>query len=100
MNERTTRQQIAEYLRDESGLTPSELATRFEDPTVHEGAVLGHVDHLRRSVGGDEQLLVAPPECRACGFDGFDDPANLPSRCPDCRSENLSEPVFTIRSVD
>ena len=100
MNERTTRQQITQYLRDGRGLSPSELAERFDDPTIHEGAIVAHVEHVRRSVGDEERLLVAPPECRDCGFDGFDNPEQNPSRCPDCRSENLSEPLFTIRPVE
>jgi hypothetical protein len=42
---------------------------------------------------------VAPPECAHCGFADFDDPVNHPSRCPDCRSENLTEAVFKIDEV-
>ena len=41
-------------------------------------------------------FLVAPPECRNCGFSAFDDPVNYPSRCPDCRSESIEEAVFKI----
>ncbi|MEF8779870.1 MAG: transcriptional regulator [Haloferacaceae archaeon] len=90
---RTTRQRIADALRA-SEATPSELASRVDAPVpvVHD-----HVTHVARSLSGtDEELLVAPPTCRDCGFDGFDDPANDPSRCPECRSENVAEPVFTI----
>ena len=89
----TTRQRLAAALREEAG-TASELATRL-DVTPH--AVVDHVEHVARSLEGtDEQLLVAPPMCRDCGFDGFDDPANLPSRCPSCKSESIDEPTFTI----
>ena len=89
----TTRQQLAETLRAEPA-TPSELATRF-DLTPH--AVVGHIEHVSRSVDGTgEQLLVAPPTCRDCGFDDYDDLLNLPSRCPDCKSESIDEPTFTI----
>jgi len=55
------------------------------------------VEHVSRSVEGDAELLVAPPECRDCGFDGFDDPINQPSRCPECKSERIEEPAFVIR---
>ena len=61
-----------------------------------ESAVYDHLPHVARSVGEDEQFLVAPPTCRECGFDGFDDPLNRPSRCPDCRSERVDEPTFVI----
>ncbi|MCU4925339.1 transcriptional regulator [Halobacteria archaeon AArc-dxtr1] len=91
----TTRQRLADALREEAA-RPSELAARL-DLTPH--AVVEHVEHVARSVEGtdaDEQLLVAPPTCRACGFDAFDDPVNLPSRCPSCKSEDVAEPAFTI----
>ena len=92
----TTRQRLADALRDDAA-TPSELAVEL-DLTPH--AVLRHAEHVSRSVDGtesDEQLLVAPPTCRDCGFDEFDDLLNLPSRCPECKSESVSEPTLTIR---
>ena len=89
----TTRQRLADALRAEPA-TPSELATQL-DLTPH--AVVGHVEHVSRSIdSSDEQFLVAPPTCRECGFDGFDDLLNLPSRCPDCKNEGVAEPTFTI----
>lgn len=89
----TTRQRLADALRAEPA-TPSELATRLD---LTPQAVVGHAEHVSRSVNGsDEQFLVAPPTCTDCGFDGFDDLLNLPSRCPDCKSEAVAEPTFTI----
>ena len=91
--ERTTRQRIADLLRREPAAA-GELAREFE---ITIGAALSHLDHVARSLEGtDERLLVAPPECGDCGFDGFDDLLNRPSRCPSCKSEDVSEPVFTI----
>lgn len=91
--ERTTRQRIADRLRDDAAAA-SHLATAFEIPA---DAALSHVRHVSRSLeGSDEQLLVAPPECADCGFEGFDDLINRPSRCPECKSEDVTEPVFTI----
>ena len=92
--ERTTRQRIADFLREEPA-EAGRLATEFEITTA---AALSHVEHIARSLEGtDEQLLAAPPECLDCGFSAFDDLANRPSRCPECRSEDLTEPVFTVR---
>lgn len=89
----TTRQQIATHLRT-TPAPPGVLATEFG---IHSGEVLTHVKHLARSLRStDEQLLVAPPECQDCGFSAFDDLINRPSRCPDCKSESVDEPVFTI----
>jgi predicted Zn-ribbon and HTH transcriptional regulator len=89
----TTRERIAAHLR-ETTASPSSLATEFD---VTAELAVEHVRHVARSLSADdEQLLVAPPECRDCGFDRFDDPANRPSRCPECKSEAIDEPTFTI----
>ncbi|PSP84349.1 transcriptional regulator [Halobacteriales archaeon QS_1_68_17] len=91
--ERTTRQRIADRLREQA-LTASALAREFD---VEAGTALTHVDHIARSLDeSDEQLLVAPPTCEDCGFDGFDDLLNRPSRCPECKSEAVEEPAFRI----
>ena len=90
----TTRQRITDRLRGEAA-TPSVLATEFD---VTAGAALRHVEHISRSLDPtDEELLVAPPECRECGFTAFDDLLNRPSRCPECKSESVAEPTFTVR---
>ncbi|UPM42005.1 transcriptional regulator [Halocatena salina] len=89
----TTRQQIATHIRN-SPSPPGVLATEFAIPSSE---VLSHVEHLARSLQStDEQLLAAPPECRECGFSEFDDIINRPSRCPNCKSESIDEPVFMI----
>ncbi|PSP89128.1 transcriptional regulator [Halobacteriales archaeon QS_4_69_34] len=91
--ETTTRQRIAEHL-DERPAAAGTLADEFDITT---GTALEHVEHIARSLdGADARLLVAPPTCRDCGFDGFDDRANRPSRCPECRSEAVEEPLFRI----
>ena len=89
----TTRQRIAERLRAEPA-TASEIATELSLPTP---TVYEHLDHVSRSVGEEGEFLVSPPTCRDCGFDGFDDPLNAPSRCPECKSERIEEPAFVIR---
>ncbi|QLG26430.1 transcriptional regulator [Halorarum halophilum] len=91
MPERTTRQRIADELREDVA-TAGVLSTRLDVPAPE---VYEHVRHVARSLE-DEELLVSPPECRDCGFSGFDDPVNAPSRCPECRSENLAEAAFKI----
>ncbi len=88
----TTRQRLADRLR-EGPATASELADSLSLPTA---VVYEHLGHVSRSVGDDESFLVAPPTCRNCGFDGFDDPVNYPSRCPECKSERIEEPAFLI----
>ncbi|MFB6218383.1 MAG: transcriptional regulator [Halobacteriaceae archaeon] len=87
----TTRERIADRLREEPA-TPSALASEFD---TARSTATDHVGHVARSLD-DEELLVRPPACGDCGFDGFDDRLNVPSRCPDCRSENIEEPAFKI----
>jgi predicted Zn-ribbon and HTH transcriptional regulator len=92
--ERTTRQRIADVLREES----AEAGTLANEFGITAASALSHVEHIARSLDEtDEQLLAAPPTCRDCGFDEFDDLTNRPSRCPECKSEDVSEPIFTIR---
>ncbi|MFB6169820.1 MAG: transcriptional regulator [Haloarculaceae archaeon] len=91
--DRTTRQRIVDHLREQVA-SPSSLAETFETTPA---AALSHVEHVAKSLDPtDEELLVAPPECRECGFSDFDDPLNLPSRCPRCKHEGIEEPRFKI----
>ena len=93
MDRPTTRERIADALRDDP-MTAGDLAESVDAPR---SVVYDHLRHVARSLDdADERFLVAPPECAACGFSGFDDPVNRPSRCPQCRSENVEEAVFKI----
>ena len=93
MTDATTRQRIVEALR-ESPATASDLSTAVGVPTA---VVYDHLEHVARSLEGTgEELLVSPPACRECGFDGFDDPVSRPSRCPECRAERVAEPTFVV----
>jgi len=91
----TTRERIADALRT----APHDAADLSTAVGVPRSAVYTHLEHVAQSVRADsagERFLVAPPECRACGFDGFDDSLNDPSRCPECRSERIAPPTFVI----
>jgi Predicted transcriptional regulator containing an HTH domain fused to a Zn-ribbon len=84
---------MTDRLREEPLSAPA-LAREFD---VQASNAVSHVRHIAQSLEEtDERLLVAPPECRSCEFDSFDDPANRPSRCPDCKSEDVTEPVFRV----
>jgi predicted Zn-ribbon and HTH transcriptional regulator len=91
----TTRERIAAALRERPA-TPSALADAFD---VAPSTALDHVEHISHSLdASDETLLVRPPTCEECGFDGFDDRLNVPSRCPECKSEQVLEPAVRIDS--
>lgn len=90
---RTTRERITDRLR-ETPMDVPEVATTFE---IRANEVLTHVEHISRSLEStDEQLLVAPPTCQECGFDDYDNLINRPARCPECKSEAVSDPAFAI----
>lgn len=92
----TTREQIADELRERT-LSAGSVAREFGITTEQ---ALSHIEHIARSLDdGPEQLLVAPPECRECGFDAFDDLINRPSRCPECKSESVEEPAFRVETA-
>lgn len=92
---KTTRERIAEHLL-EGELTAAALAVALDRPVE---AIYRDLEHVARSYDGanaDGQFLVAPPRCRECGFDRFDERLSEPSRCPECRSEAIDPPIFTI----
>lgn len=93
MDATTTRQRIAEALREQ----PATASALSQTVGVPRSSVYDHLQHVAQSLDGtDEEFLVAPPECRNCGFSAFDDPVNYPSRCPECRNEGIEEAVFKI----
>lgn len=98
MEEATTRQRLLDALR-EAPATPRELSKRVGVPT---SVVYDHARHVARSLANDddEQLLVAPPECKDCGFTGFDDPLAAPSRCPECKCERIAEPQLVVETAE
>ena len=66
---------------------------------ISERDVLGHLEHLMRSLPHRGcELTVEPAECGRCGF-VFAKRGRLkkPSRCPVCRGETIHEPLFCVR---
>ena len=65
---------------------------------VRERDVIGHLEHLARSLRhGGRRLEVEPSRCLACGF-RFEHRTRLtrPSACPRCREQHLTLPVFAV----
>jgi predicted Zn-ribbon and HTH transcriptional regulator len=90
----TTRQELEDHLRDNES-TPSEMSAELDIPV---DVVMNHIDHVAASMSETgETLAVRPPQCKDCDFDAFDEPLNIPSRCPSCKSERIAEPIFTIQ---
>lgn len=66
---------------------------------IPEGEAYEHLEHIGRSVHkAGRALVITPAECRKCGF-SFRKRERLkkPGRCPVCRSETITDPLFSIR---
>jgi len=93
--EETVRHALADLL---AGFTLSarEISVSLR---IAEKEIYSHLEHLRKSIHASGGTLeVTPPECRRCGFVFVKrDRLNPPGKCPVCRHEAITEPLFTIR---
>lgn len=101
MDSQTRRESIRQALKlSIDGATPDDLRDHLyaeHGADLSETEVLNELDHVRQSLKNEDiELLVRPPECRDCGFDRFDNHLNVPSRCPQCRSEWIAPPAYLI----
>ncbi|MBI5588770.1 MAG: transcriptional regulator [Deltaproteobacteria bacterium] len=92
----TIRQRIAAALKE--GMLTSKDISRAVG--IMEKEAIDHLGHVARTVnraGGGERFVVEPSVCRSCGF-VFRKRGRLktPSRCPVCRSEEITEMRFGI----
>ena len=77
-------------------MTLSEIARE-----VHETPkdVIDALTHLAKSAKhSDYALLVAPAECRKCGFEFSTDRFTRPGKCPKCKATWIYEPTFSVQS--
>jgi len=82
-------------LLEEGPCTAMELSAAVRRP---EKEVLGHLEHLRRTLRHREgRLEVLPALCRGCGFVFRKrDRLTSPGRCPLCREESIADPAFRV----
>lgn len=72
----------------------SEIARLYAVPVKE---VLDDVKHLRKTLKQSAYRLdVTPAECRKCGFVFFTEKVSKPSKCPQCWSTWLEEPMVQI----
>ena len=72
----------------------SEIARLYDVPLKE---VLDDVKHLRKTLKQSVYRLdVTPAECRKCSFVFSTEKLSKPSKCPQCRSTWLEEPVVQI----
>ncbi len=93
----TVRRKILALLSDRP-LTARQISAEAGIPEKEAYAHLPHVKRTAARLG--MRLAVTPPECRQCGyvFRKRERPGR-PGRCPVCRGESVSDPVFSVRPV-
>lgn len=93
----TIRQRIATMLKGQS-LTVREISKALR---ISEKEVYYHLEHVQRSCGIKNKLISEPARCLDCGF-VFRKRSKLsaPGRCPVCRSEAITMPMYGLVSGD
>jgi predicted Zn-ribbon and HTH transcriptional regulator len=67
---------------------------------ISEKEVYDHLQHIQRSVSQDKdrEFIVVPAECNKCGFVFKKrDRLKKPTKCPVCKQQSISLPLFSIR---
>lgn len=90
---RTRRERLKELLLSTEEGVPLDAIEKILEAT--RSTVIADLEHLRLSFKHqDATLLMVPPTCTSCGFTFRLDVPKAPSRCPMCKSRELSEPIF------
>lgn len=91
----TKRRRIAQMLRD-GECTVRDMS---QELGIREKEVYEHLPHVERSFGSGVSLISRPAECLHCGF-VFKKRTRFtaPGKCPVCRSEAISPPVYGIKA--
>lgn len=99
MPDRTIRQEIMALIVD-SPMTAKDLSKVLK---IAEKEVHPHLEHIAKSIGNDKEkkFVIEPSKCFQCGFI-FKERRRFtsPSRCPRCRHEGISQPLFSIQMVN
>jgi transcriptional regulator len=68
--------------------------------SIREREVYEHLPHVAKSIGNLSTIISTPARCLDCGF-VFKKRERLttPGKCPVCRSEAVSPPLYGINKV-
>ena len=90
---RTRRERLRELLLSaEDGLSLEQIERILE---VKRQTAIRDLEHLRLSLKHKaETLMMVPPACTPCGFVFRLEVPKAPSRCPVCKSRDLTDPIF------
>ncbi|MFQ5818998.1 MAG: transcriptional regulator [Candidatus Heimdallarchaeota archaeon] len=94
------RERVFRILREsQEGITPEEIARilNIRDlKVIYED--LASIAKSIKAKNRRERLGMIPPICRVCGFVFDAKKPKKPSKCPNCRSERINSPRFSIIS--
>lgn len=93
----TTRQRIAKLLEEiDQPLTAIDIRDILELESISN--IYEDLTHIAKSVQNEgKQLLMRPASCGDCGFVFRSrTKPDTPSRCPECKSEWIRMPAYTI----
>ena len=92
----TVRHEILALLKERE-LSAKEISAEIR---VSEADVLENLEHIRLMMRKENtQILITPASCKKCGFVFVKrDRLTKPGKCPVCRSEQIQEPRFFIKS--
>jgi transcriptional regulator len=89
----TIRQRIVELL-EQGEYTARDLSKLL---SVREKEVYEHLEHVQLSLGAKVNVIAHPPRCLDCGFTFLKRKRfTAPSRCPMCRSEAITTPIYGV----
>ncbi len=90
----TTRRRMLELLKE----TPVTARGLSQALGVSEKEVYEHLPHIEKSLRMSGGIICEPARCLECGF-SFSKRTRVtsPSRCPVCRSEAISPPLYSYR---
>ena len=89
----TRRKRLRELLFSTEDGLPLEAIEKILE--AKRSTVIADLEHLRLSFRHQSALLLmVPPSCATCGYTFRLESPKAPSRCPACKSRDLSEPIF------
>ena len=89
----TRRKDMIALLRTQS-MTVSELTRYF---CTEPKEILADLQHIEQSVKPKERLEREPAACKSCGYVfASREKMKRPSKCPVCKEEKITEPIFSI----
>ncbi|MBS7247213.1 MAG: HTH domain-containing protein [Candidatus Jordarchaeales archaeon] len=93
----TRREKILRLLKEsDTPLSAEQISLLLE---LDRKDVYDDLKHIARSLQKSEwQLVMVPPRCLKCGYVFSSDKPKKPSRCPKCRGERVSDPLFKVVS--